>query len=190
MPALQPDGKCRIVAGGAIPQALCADRSWRRTTLTSASWRAPSPPVRRPSGAALRCLHRSTTATRRRKGWSAPTWASTAMHRLPTIWPKKATASGWNYVLALSLEHVLNDVRGISQVGQHEAGKGQIVQPGHGFGQTLVIAGQAAEPGRVAEAAFDYPAPRWRDSGRCNPDRRRLELPPDCSLPVSPGPTG
>ena len=58
-----------------------------------------------------------------------------------------------------SLEHVLNDVHGIGQVGQHETGEGQIVQSGQGFGQPLVIAGQATEPGSPAEAALDHPAP-------------------------------
>ena len=58
-----------------------------------------------------------------------------------------------------ALEHVLNDIRGISQVGQHEAGEGEIVQSDQGFGQTLVIAGLASEPGGPAEAALDHPAP-------------------------------
>ena len=64
-----------------------------------------------------------------------------------------------NKVAAADLEHVLNDVHGIGQMGQHETGEGQIVQSGQGFGQPLVIAGQAAEPSRPAEAAFDHPAP-------------------------------
>ncbi len=59
-----------------------------------------------------------------------------------------------------SLEHVLNDVHGICQVGQHEAGKGQIVQSGQGFGQTYVIAGEAAKAGGPTEAALNHPAAR------------------------------
>ncbi len=59
-----------------------------------------------------------------------------------------------------NLEHVLNDVHGLCQVGQPEAGKGQIVQSGQGFGQPFVIAGQTAKAGGPAEAAFNHPAAR------------------------------
>jgi len=59
-----------------------------------------------------------------------------------------------------SLEHVLNDVNGIIQVGQHEAGKGQIVQSGQGFGQTFVITGQTTKAGGPTKAAFNHPAAR------------------------------
>ncbi len=58
------------------------------------------------------------------------------------------------------LEHVLNDVNGIIQVGQHEAGKGQIVQSGQGFGQTFVITGQTTKAGGPTKAAFNHPAAR------------------------------
>ena len=37
--------------------------------------------------------------------------------------------------------------------------EGEIVQSGQGFGQTLVVAGQASEPGGQAEAALDHLAP-------------------------------
>lgn len=58
------------------------------------------------------------------------------------------------------LEHVLNDVHGIGEVGQPEAGEGRIVQSGQGFGQASVIPGQAAKAGGPAETALDDPAAR------------------------------
>lgn len=58
------------------------------------------------------------------------------------------------------LEHVLNDVHGIGEVGQPEAGEGRIVQSGQGFGQAPVVPGQAAKAGGPAETALDDPAAR------------------------------
>lgn len=54
----------------------------------------------------------------------------------------------------------MNDVKHITQMGKHEAGEGDKMQAGQGFGKALVIAGESPETGHPAEAALDDRAAR------------------------------
>lgn len=57
----------------------------------------------------------------------------------------------------------MNDVECIGEMEKHQAGKGDVVQAGIDFGETLVIACQAPEAGHPSNAALDHPAPRQQD---------------------------
>ena len=56
----------------------------------------------------------------------------------------------------------MNDVECIGETGKHEAGKGDVVQAGKGFGQALVIACQSPEARHPGNAALDDPTPRQK----------------------------